>query len=128
MATVFSTRRAGDKRKEANMKAKTLASLLYIPLLAVVSFAQSTSTQVMGTVRAISANAITVETMGNAPKPVAIALLPTTKLIKDGAATTTKDLKVGDRVVVTVKPNGDKLEAVNIVFGKLFDHMDMHHQ
>lgn len=110
------------------MKTKILTSLLFILILSVVSFAQSAPTQVIGMVGTISANAITVETMGNSPKQVVITMLPATKLIKDGKAASLKDLKVGNHVVVNVKPKDDKLEAVEIVFGKLFEHMGMHHQ
>ena len=96
-------------------------------MLAFVSRARGDVENVMGTVKAISANSITVETMGKEPKPVTVTLLTSTKFIKDGADTSAKDLKVGDRVVVTVKLNGDKLEVVRVVFGKMFEHMDMHH-
>ena len=51
------------------MRTKTLALLLSIVMLAAVSHAD-TSGSVMGTVKAISANSITVETMDKAPKPV----------------------------------------------------------
>jgi hypothetical protein len=82
---------------------------------------------VMGIVKAISANSLTVETMDTAPKSVTVSMLPSTKFIKDGADTSAKDLKVEDRVVISVKPNGDKFEAVKVVFGQMFQHMGMHH-
>ncbi len=106
------------------MKTKTLALLLSIVMLAVVSHARS----VMGTVKAVSASSITVETMDKAPKPVTITVLPSTKFTKDGTVTSVKDLKIGDGVVVSVKPNGDKFEAVSVTFGQMFQHMDMHHK
>ena len=37
-----------------------------------------------------------------------------------------KDLKIGDRVAITVKPNGEKLEAAQVTFGQMFQHMGMH--
>ncbi len=82
----------------------------------------------MGTVKAVSASSITVETMDKAPKPVTITVLPSTKFTKDGTVTSVKDLKIGDGVVVSVKPNGDKFEAVSVTFGQMFQHMDMHHK
>ena len=109
------------------MRTKTLVLLLFIVMLAVVGHAD-TSGSVMGTGKAISANSITVETMEKAPKPVTITLLPSTKFIKDGVGTSVKNLKGGDGVVVSVKPNGDSFEAVSVVFGQIFQHMDMHHK
>ena len=82
---------------------------------------------VMGTVKAISADSITVETIDKERKAVTVTLLQSTRFIKDGAETSVKDLKVGDRVIINTKPIGDKLEAVKVVFGQVFQHMDMHH-
>jgi len=109
------------------MKTKTLALLLSIVMLAVVSHAD-TSGSVMGTVKAVSVSSITVETMDKAPKPVTIIVLPSTKFIKDGAVSSVEDLKVGDGVVVSIKPNGDRFDAVSVTFGQMFQHMDMHHK
>jgi hypothetical protein len=109
------------------MKTKTLALLLSIVMLAAVSHADM-SGSVMGTVKAVSANSITVETMDKAPKPVTITVLPSTKFIKDGVVTSVKDLKVGDGVVVSIRPNGDRFEAASVTFGQIFQHMDMHHK
>ena len=110
------------------MKTKTLMLVLSTLMLVAVSQADSAVQNVMGTVRAVSASSLTVETMGKTPKSVSITLLPSTKFVKDGAATSVKDLKIEDRVVVSVKQNGDKLEAVGVVFGQTFQHMDMHHK
>jgi hypothetical protein len=109
------------------MRTKTLVLLLSMVLLAAVSHADK-SESVMGTVRVVSGNSITVETMDKERKPVIITVLPSTKFIKDGVVTTVKDLKVEDRVVVSIKPNGDRFEAVSVVFGQVFQHMDMHHK
>ena len=110
------------------MKTKALIFLLATLMLAVASNADNAVENVMGTVKAISANSITVETMGKTPKPVTVTVLPSTKFIKDGADTSVKDLKIDDRVVVSGKPNGDKFEAIRVVFGQIFQHMDMHHK
>jgi Domain of unknown function (DUF5666) len=109
------------------MKTKTLALLLSIVMLAAVSHADMGGS-VMGTVKAVSANSITVETMDKVPKPVTITVLPATKFIKDGVVASVKDLKVGDGVVVSIKPNGDSFDAVSVTFGQMFQHMDMHHK
>jgi hypothetical protein len=109
------------------MKTKTLVLLFFIVMLAAVSHADK-SESVMGTVKVISANSITVQTMDKTPKPVTIAVLPSTKFIKDGVVTSVKDLKVGDGVVVSIQPNGDRFDAVSVTFGQMFQHMDMHHK
>ncbi len=82
---------------------------------------------VAGTVKAISADSVLLETIDRDRKVVAVTLLPSTKFITDGTETSVKDLKVGDRVVINAKPDGDKLDAVQVVFGQMFQHMDMHH-
>ena len=74
------------------MKTKTLIFLLATLMLAVGSNADNAVENVMGTVKAISANSITVETMGKTPKPVTVTVLPSTNFIKDGADTSVKDL------------------------------------
>jgi len=110
------------------MRTKALVFLLFMLILAAVSHADSSTQTVMGTVKAITVNSITVETMANTPRWVGVTLLPSTKFIKDGATTSVKDLAVEDRVVVSVKPNGDKVEAITVVFGQIFQHMNMHHK
>jgi catabolite regulation protein CreA len=57
------------------MKTKTVALLLSVVMLAAVSQAD-TSGSVMGTVKVVSANSISVETMDKTPKPVMITVLP----------------------------------------------------
>ena len=109
------------------MRTKTLVFLLTILMLAAVSQADDRLENVMGTVKVISANSITVETMRKTPKSVTISVLPSTKFIKDGAVASVKDLKVEDRAVVSIKPNGEKFDAVTVTFGQIFQHMDMHH-
>jgi Domain of unknown function (DUF5666) len=120
-------RRGKEEPKERNMRIGASIYLLCVLVLTAVSPARSAGENIMGTVKTISANSITVETMGKEPKAVIVTLSPSTKFIKDGTDTSVKDLKVGDRVVINVKPNGDKLEAVKVVFGKMFEDMDMHH-
>lgn len=110
------------------MRNETLVLLLSLIMLAVVSRADNNAETVMGTIKAISANSITLETMGKTPKSVTVTVLPSSKFIKDGADTSVKDLKIEDRVVVSVRPNGDKFEAIKVVFGQIFQHMDMHHK
>ena len=109
------------------MKTKTLISLLALVMFAAASYADTGEQNVMGMVKAISENMVTVQTIGNSPKSVMIAVLPATRFIKDSAAASLNDLKIGDHLVANVKAHDNKLEATQIVFGKVFEHMDMHH-
>jgi hypothetical protein len=109
------------------MKTKPLVCLFMLMIFAGFASANNREKNVMGTVKTVTSNAITVETMGNSAQSVVIAMLPATRFIKDGRPASAKDLKTGDHLVASAKPNGDKLEATQIVFGRIFDHMDMHH-
>ena len=105
------------------MKTRMSVLLLFVPLLVITTFAHNGMEHVMGTVKAISANSVAVETVGKEPKTIIVALLPSTKFVKSGAAASLKDLKVGDRVMVEAKDNSaDKLEAVSVTFGKQPPH------
>jgi len=73
---------------------------------------------IMGKITGVSDNSITVETAGKEPKTVTVAIAVQTKFVKSGAAASVKDLKVGDRVVIHAKENGEKLEAAVVSFGK----------
>jgi hypothetical protein len=88
-------------------------------VIAVTTFAHNGMEHIMGTVKTISATAVTVETAAQDPKTITVALLPSTKFVKSGADASLKDLKVGDRVMVEAKENSsEKLEAVSVTFGK----------
>ena len=105
------------------MKIRKSVLLLFIPLLAIATFAHNGTEHVMGTVKTISENSVTVETAGKEPKTITVALLQSTKFVKSGVAASIKDLKVGDRVMVEAKDNSaDKLEAVSVTFGKQPPH------
>lgn len=101
------------------MKLRISILLFCVPLLAVVAFAHNGMEHVMGTVKAITANSVTVETVAQNPKTITVALLPSTKFQKSGVDASLKDLKVGDRVMIEAKENSsDKLEAASVTFGK----------
>jgi hypothetical protein len=94
-----------------------------LPLLTIATFAHNGMEHVMGTVKSVSANSVTVETAAKEPKIVTVALLPSTKFVKSGTDASLKDLKVGDRVMIESKANSDdKLEAVRVMFGKQPPH------
>ena len=46
--------------------------------------------------------------------------------VKDGTDVSVKEPKIGDRVAIAVKLNGDKLVAAQVTFGQMFQHMGMH--
>ena len=105
------------------MKIRTSALLLCLAFMATATFAHNGMEHVMGTVKAISAGSVTVETAAKEPKIVTVALLPSTKFVKSGTDATSRDLKVGERVMIEAKENSsDKLEAVTVLFGKQSPH------
>jgi|SRR5215472_188998 len=98
--------------------------LMALALLLLGTLSHAAERAVMGTVKSVSETAITIETMGTVRESITIRVLPTTIFIKDGGSASLKELKVGEHVVASVNPNG---RATKIVFGRMFDHMDMHH-
>jgi hypothetical protein len=105
------------------MKIRIAMCLLCASLLGLLTFAHNGMEHVMGTVKAISTNSVTVETAAQDSKTITVALLPSTKFVKSGVDASQKDLKVGDRVMVEAKENSsDKLEAVTVTFGKQPPH------
>src|SRR5438270_11470566 len=85
---------------------RTLAIGSAVLLFAVLAFAHGNEQHVMGTITAISADSITVQTMDKQTKVVYVD--EKTKFMKSGAAATRDDLKVGDRVVIHAGKQGDK--------------------
>ena len=79
-------------------------------------FAHGTDKHVIGTVTKLSEAEITVQTQDNQSQVVKIA--PDTSFVKSGAASSIKELKVGDRVVIHAKPVGNDLIAHEVRFGK----------
>jgi Domain of unknown function (DUF5666) len=78
---------------------------------------------VMGTVTKIDAGSITVKTTTGEVKTVMV--LPTTKFLRGSAAVTAQDVKVGDRVVIHAKPEGEMLHATEVKIGGATD--SFHH-
>ena len=103
---------------------RIVAISIAVLCVTVVTWAHGNETHVMGTVTKISANSITVRTAARTHKMVTVFIVPSTKFLKSGAEASLKDLKVDDRVVIHAKPNGDKLEADTVEFGKS-PHMGM---
>ena len=70
----------------------------------------------MGTVTKIQTGSISVKTTTGEIKVVMI--LPTTKFVKGTAAATVQELKVGDRVVIHAKTEGNMLHATEVKIGE----------
>jgi hypothetical protein len=85
--------------------------------LSLMALAHGKEKHVMGTVTNISDTSITVETTGK--KSVTVDLSDKTKFEKSGAASTMKDLKIGDKVVIHADVSGDKLVANEVHFGAM---------
>lgn len=91
-------------------------------------FAHGDETHVMGTVSALDAQRVVIETKEG--KTTSILLNKETKYRKGQTAATGADLKVGNRVVVHTTGKGNTLTASEIRFssaGEGKDHEGMHH-
>ena len=92
-------------------------------ILSTFVFAHGDQQHVMGTVTKIDAGSITVKTTTGEVKTVMV--LPTTKFLRGSAAVTAQDVKVGDRVVIHAKPEGEMLHATEVKIGEARD--SIHH-
>ncbi len=92
------------------------AGVLALMALAATAFAHNGVEHVMGTVTAVTDTSITVSTVKHAS--VTVALDPSTTFANNNAQAGQKDLKVGERVVISAKPSADhKLTAVSVRWG-----------
>jgi preprotein translocase subunit YajC len=93
-----------------------LAALCFISvLLTATVYAHGGEQHVMGTVKAIDASSITVESDTHTRQTVNVS--SQTKFINGGNPSTLSALKPGDRVVIHAKPVGKTLEATEVKFG-----------
>ena len=93
---------------------RTLA--LVFTLLSLSAFGHEGAHGMKGTVTAVTASTITIETL--AKKIEVIHFDAKTEFVKSDAATTSKDLKVGDRVIIESHDMNGKMHAVKVRFGK----------
>lgn len=96
---------------QRNMILLLLVSLFTTSLLV----AHGNEKHVMGTVTAIGADSISVETTAQQVQTVQVT--GQTKFIRSGNPSSINELKVGDRVVIHAKSSGDKLEATEVKSG-----------
>jgi hypothetical protein len=87
-------------------------SLILAVLSSSLIFAHGNEKHVMGTIKAIGPDSISVETTTHQIETVQVT--KDTKFVRGGTASTIQELKVGDRVVIHAKPAGDKLEAAEV--------------
>ncbi|SRR6266498_1584837 len=88
--------------------------LVVLVLAAGLAFAHGKEQHVMGTVKAMSDNSITVQA---SKETITVYTMPETKFVKSGASASMKDLKIGDRVVIHAGKMDDKLMADEVHFG-----------
>lgn len=94
---------------------RVLAMTTAVLLFPLIMFSHGNEQHVIGTVTSISSNSITIQTTANAS--VTVAITSDTQFFKGNSASSAQELKVGDRVVIHAKKNGDKLEAHTVKFG-----------
>ena len=101
---------------------RTAVAISMALILAAVAYAHGNEKHVIGTVTAVSATEISVATQATANQPSqnqVVKIAPDTSFVKSGAASSLKELKVGDRVVIHAKPIGNDLIAHEVRFGKM---------
>lgn len=103
------------------MKIRVLIVFACISLLTAQTFAHGGEEHVVGTVTKLTSDSITVKTTTNTM--VTVAVVTTTKFIKDKTAAKIADLNVGDRVVIhATKPAEGKLVADTVEFASAKGH------
>jgi type 1 fimbria pilin len=95
---------------------RLLVTLLALGLIASVAFAHNGMIHVMGTVTALSDSSITVETTDK--KTVEVALNDVTTYENGSKQSTSKDLKMGDCVVIHAVKVKDSLQAHDVRFSE----------
>lgn len=88
-------------------------------MLSTVALAHGDQQHVMGTVTKVENGSISVKTTTGEVKVVMI--LPSTKFVRGSSAATQEDVKVGERVVIHAKPEGNMLHATEVKIGGMND-------
>jgi hypothetical protein len=89
--------------------------IVCVLVLSAVAWGHGNQKHVLGTVRAVDQNSITVETASHEKQTVQVT--SETKIFKGGQPSTLKELRVGERVVIHAKNVGNTLEATEVRFG-----------
>lgn len=99
---------------------RAITLCISLVLLAAVAFAHGDEQHLMGTVTKITDKSITIEMKDKKTtevKTAEVTLTPETKCMKGDTTAALKDVKVGDRVVVNAKKDGEKLVATMVKIG-----------
>ena len=94
-----------------------LAAALSVSAAAGAHEGHSHAAKLMGTVKAVHEDTSRVEITTTGGKTTAFYVSPATKYLKGTAAAALADLKVGARVVVETKVEGDKTVATTVKLG-----------
>ena len=90
-------------------------AIAMIAISSSLALAHGDQQHVMGIITKIDASSVSVKTTTGQIKVVMIQA--TTKFLKGTSAITQQDLKVGDRVVIHAKPEGNMLHATEVKVG-----------
>lgn len=94
----------------------TFSAMAALMFGSAIAFAHGGVERVMGTVTAVTDTSITVDTTKH--KSVTVMVDPATTFTHKNEKASLKDLKVGDRVVISAKEvAGEKLQAVSVKWG-----------
>jgi len=102
-----------DRKNSIKLFLPAFALILTLAL-SQVAFAHEGGKHVLGQVKAVDAESLTIIT--TAKETVTVKLLPTTRYMKGKQPASLQDLKAGDRVVVHAKQNGQSIEAEEVHF------------
>ncbi|MFY9644959.1 MAG: DUF5666 domain-containing protein [Terriglobales bacterium] len=111
----MNTKYRAQLRTEIRNVTLSIIATIAILALSINAFAHGDQQHVMGTVTQIDATSITVKTTTGEVKTVMI--LADTKFAKGASTITQHDVKVGDRVVIHAKPQGNMLHATEVRIG-----------
>lgn len=95
--------------------ARTAAACVLVALLAQLAFAHGNEKHVIGTVKNLSEDKITVTTLDGKTQEVRVT--KATLFERDGRAATLSNLKIGDRVVIHAVTKSGVLEAHTVKIG-----------
>jgi len=98
------------------MNPRTLIAALLFVTAPLITYAHGDMIHVMGTVTALTDKTVTVTTTTTDKKSIEVVLTETTTYENGSKPATSKDLKVGDRVVIHAVKVKDTLQAHDVRF------------
>ena len=96
---------------------RTIAVVTLLLAFTALAVAHGKEKHIMGTVTGVAENSITVQTP--AKKTFTVNVNDKTKFEKSGTGAAIKDLKVGDKVVISADEHDGKLVASQVRFGTM---------